>query len=116
MPEPPCYPWQTLSSDLFEFKENQYLRISDKYRKFLIVRKLTSTTSCAIINHLKSSFALHGIPERLTTGNAPKYASEEFCDFMQTYEVEHVTSSPMYPQSNGSAERMVQTVEYIQEM
>ena len=32
---------------------------------------------------------------------------------MQTYGVEHVTSSPMYPQSNGSAQRMVQTVENI---
>ena len=94
-PEPPCYPWQILSSDLFEFKGNQYLLISDKYSKFLIVRKLTSTTSCAIINHLKSNFALHNIPERLTTDNGPQYASEEFRDFMQTYRVEHVTSSPM---------------------
>ena len=94
-PEPPCYPWQILSSDLFEFKGNQYLLISDKYSKFLIVRKLTSTTSCAIINHLKSNFALHRIPERLTTDNGPQYASEEFRDFMQTYRVEHVTTSPM---------------------
>ena len=44
-PEPPCYPWQILSSDLFEFKGNQYLLISDKYSKFPIIRKLTSTTS-----------------------------------------------------------------------
>ena len=102
-PEPPCYPWQILSSDLFEFKGNQYLLISDKYSKFPIIRKLTSTTSRAIINHLKSIFAEHGIPERLTTDNGPQYASQEFHDFMQTNGVEHVTSSPMtdsreYPQ------------------
>ncbi|PFX13349.1 Uncharacterized protein K02A2.6 [Stylophora pistillata] len=112
-PEPPSYPWQMLSSDLFEFRGNQYLLISDKYSKFPIVRKLTNTTSRAIINHLKSIFAEHGIPECLTTDNGPQYASQEFCDFMETYGVEHVTSSPMYPQSNGSAERMVQTVENI---
>lgn len=32
---------------------------------------------------------------------------------METYGVEHVTSSPMYPRSNDSAERMVRTVENI---
>lgn len=110
-PEPPCYPWQILSSDLFEFKGNQYLLISDKYSKFPIVRKLTGITSRAIINHLKSIFAEHGIPERLTTDNGPQYTSQEFHDFMQAYGVEHNTSSPMYPQSNGSPERMVQAVE-----
>ena len=77
-----------------------------------IVMPNTLITSRAIINHLKSIFAEHGIRERLTT-NGPQFASQEFLDFMQTYGVKHVTSSPMYPQSNGSAERMVQTVENI---
>ena len=112
-PEPPCYPWHILSSDLFEFKGNQYLLISDKYSKFPIVRKLTGTTSRATINHLKSIFAEHGIPERLSTDNGPQYTSQEFYDLMQAYGVEQNTSSPMYPQSNGSAERMVQTIENI---
>lgn len=103
-PEPPCYPWQILSSDLFEFRGNQYLLISDKYSKFPIVRKLTNTTSRAIINHRKNIFAEHGIPERFSKDNGPHYAS---------HGVEHVSSSPMYPQSNGSAERMIQTVENI---
>ena len=77
-----------------------------------IVMPNTLSTARAIINHLKSIFAEHGIPERLTT-TVPQFASQELRDFMQTYGVEHVTSSPMYPQTNGSAERMVQTVENI---
>ena len=37
-PEPPCYPWQILNSDLFEYKSNQYLLLSDEYGKFPIIR------------------------------------------------------------------------------
>ena len=28
-PEPPCYPWQILNSDLFEYKGNSYLLLSE---------------------------------------------------------------------------------------
>ena len=112
-PEPPCYPWQILNSDLFEYKGNQYLLLSDEYSKFPIIRKLTTTTSHAIINHLKSIFAEYGIPDKLVSDNGPQYSSKEFKQFATVYGFEHVTSSPMYPQSNGSSERMVQTVECI---
>ena len=105
--QPLCHPWQMLSSDLFEFKGNQYLLIFEKFSKFPIIRKLISTTSRAIINHLNSIFAEHGIPEQLTTGNGLQYASGELRNFMQAYGVEHLPSSLMYPQYNGSAEPMV---------
>jgi transposase InsO family protein len=98
---------------LFEYRGNQYLLLADEYSKFPIIRKLTSTTSHAIINHLKSIFAEHGIPEKLGTDNGPQYASREFEQFAVAYGFEHVTSSPSYPQSNGSSERMVQTVKDI---
>lgn len=66
-PEPPCYPWQILNSDLFEYKGNSYLLLSDEYSKFPIVRKLTSAISHVIINHLKSIFAEYGIPDKLSS-------------------------------------------------
>ena len=112
-PQPPCRPWERLSSDMFQFGGQQYLLLTDQYSRFPIIRRLKSTTSSAVINHLKSIFAEHGIPLQLITDNGPQYSSAEFDGFMTTYGVEHITSSPMYPQSNGSAERMVQTVENI---
>ena len=94
-------------------KVNQYFLLSDEYSKFPIIRKLTSTTSHAIINHLKSIFSEYGIPDKLVTDNGAQYSSTEFKQFATVYGFEHITSSPRYPQSNGSSERMVQTVEYI---
>ena len=42
--------------------------------------------------------------------NSPQYSSEEFWVFCTHYGIEHVTSSPLFPQSNGFIERTVQTI------
>lgn len=109
----PSFPWQKLHSDLFDFHGSQYLLVADYYTKFPVVRKLNATTSNAIIHHLKSIFAEHGIPETLVTDNGPQYSSREFKEFCTKWGVEHTTSSPIYPQSNGFSERMVQTVKNL---
>ena len=63
-----------------------------------------------LILHLRSIFARHGIPETVVSDNGPQYASYEFARFASEEGFTHVTSSPRYPQSNGKAERTVQTV------
>ena len=84
--------------------------IADLYSKFPIIRKLTNMSSSTIINLLKGIFDEHGIPERLIPDNGPQYSSEEFRVFSVKYGFDHVTSSPLYPRSNGFIERTVQTV------
>ena len=70
-------------------------------------------SSSIIINHLKGIFDEHGIPERLISDNGPHYSSEEFRVFSARYGFDHVTSSPLYPRSNGFIERTVQTVKKL---
>ena len=78
------------------------------------MRKLNSTTSAAIINHLKSILAENGIPETLISDNGLQYSSQEFAAFASSKAgIDHVTSSPLYPQSNGFVERSVQTVKNL---
>ena len=108
--ELPCIPWKRLSSDLLEYRRQQYLLLSGHYSKLRINRKLPSTSSLALINHMKSIFAEHGIPSQLITDNGPQYKCLEFRQFTEPYGIEHTSSSPLYPQSSGFAERMVQTV------
>jgi transposase InsO family protein len=55
-------------------------------------------------------FAKFGIPETVGTDNGTPFVSEVFRDFLRRNGIEHVTSAPYHPASNGLAERAVQTV------
>ena len=109
----PDYPWQKVGSDLFEFKGHSYIVLVDYFSRFLEVIKLTATTTSAIISIMKAVFSRHGIPELLISDNGPQYQSHEMKQFSQAYGFVHVTSSPHYPQSNGEAERAVQTAKRL---
>ena len=85
----------------------------DYFSKFVEVSLLTSESSQETIRALKSIFARHGIPEVLRSDNGPQYSSAEFAKFAKDWEFQHITSSPIYPQSNGSAKRAVQTVKHL---
>lgn len=111
--EVPEYPFQIVATDLFTHKSREFLLIVDSYSGFFDFRLLKHTTSSEIINHLKSWFATHGIPEKLESDNGPQYNSKEFRQFASTWDFEHSTSSPKFPQSNGLAERFVQTAKNI---
>jgi transposase InsO family protein len=55
----------------------------------------------------------YGIPDKLMSDNGPQYDNHHFKKFIAEYGIEHKTSSPRYPQSNGYAERAVQTANKI---
>ncbi|KAI3356713.1 hypothetical protein L3Q82_003311 [Scortum barcoo] len=77
------------------------------------VAKLTSTSSEGVIEHFKSIFARHGIPDVVCSDNGPQFASEPFRKFAHDWNFSHVTSSPHFPQSNGEAERAIRTIKSL---
>ena len=105
--EVPPHPWHTLGSDLFYFHRIDFLVVVDYFSKYLIVRKIPNSTSSAVIKELGLIFSEFGNPLVFRSDNGPCYSSQEFKFFMQNWLVEHRTSSPHYPQSNGLAESMV---------
>ncbi|KAL6471840.1 hypothetical protein MHYP_G00204900 [Metynnis hypsauchen] len=109
----PERPWQVIATDLFTWNNNDYIVAVDYYSRYFEVEKITSLTSKTVIQKLRAMFARFGIPQTLISDNGPCYSSREFKDFACTWDFEHITSSPLYPQSNGLAERTVQTAKAL---
>lgn len=105
----PKLPFEIVATDLFHFKQREYLLLVDSYSGFFDFRYLKQSTSKEVIQTLKSWFAVHGIPATLESDNGPQFSSNEFKRFSDDWKFNHQTSSPRYPKSNGLAERFVQT-------
>ena len=105
--EIPPHAWHTLGTDLFYWHKIDCLIVGDYFSKYLIVRKLPNSSTHAVIKELRLIFTEFGRPFVLRSDNGPCYASREFQNFLQFYQVGHITSSPHHPQSNGFAEALV---------
>ena len=103
----PLHAWHTLGTDLFYWNEIDYLVIGDYFSKYLIVRRLPNSSTHVVIKELGLVFTELGRPFILRSDNRPCYSSREFHNFLSFYQVDHITSSPHYPQSNGFAEALV---------
>lgn len=106
----PERPWSRLGMDLFDLKGKPYLIATDYFSRWPEIRILEQLSSTHVIIKLKSIFATHGIPDVVVSDNGPQFACAEFTKFAKEWGFVHTTSSPRYPQSNGAAERAVQTV------
>ena len=111
--EIPTFPWTKLATDIFHFKGDSYLLLVDYTSRYPIICKLTSMTAQYVIGHLKVIFSEYCWPNTIVSGNGLCYTAEAFTKTMQEYRVNHITSSPLYPQSNGLAEKFVQTVKSL---
>ena len=107
----PEKPWWRIAIDLFEKDGRTYLVVVDYYSRYISVHELKdSTDSRAITQELEHLFCMLGIPNTIVSDNGPQFIADNFKRFADKWDINHVTSSPKFPQSNGEAERAVQTV------
>ena len=111
--EVPIHPWTKVATNIFYFEKDSYLLIVDYTSRFPIVHKLTPTTAQQVANQMKLIFSEYGWPETIVSDNVPCYSAETFTKLMTDYSVNHITSSPHYPQSNSLAEKYVQIVKNL---
>ena len=106
----PDRPWHRIAMD-FCMKDNaNYLVVVDYYSRYIAVEKTQNTDSKTVCGILEKLFFMLGMPHTIVSDNGPQFVSEEFQNWIKKYDITHSTSAPRRPQSNGEAERAVQTV------
>ena len=111
--EVPLYPWTKLANFVFHFEGASYLLVVDYTSRYPVVCKLTLMKGQHIASHFKLICSEYGWSETLVSDNGPCYMSEIFTNLMKEYNVNHITSSPHYLQSNGLAEKYEQIVKNL---
>ena len=110
----PSRPWKYLASDLFEINGQQYLLTVDRYTKYPLVDEMPSpVTSKAVADKIKGYTSLFGRPDEIMTDNGPQYTGQAFQNFIASWDIKHITSSPHYAKSNGFIERHVRHIKSI---
>lgn len=99
-------PWDIISMDLFSFSGKDYLVIGDYYSKNIEMYHLTSTTEENIIKKLSDCFMRYGFCTTVRSDNGPQFKSK-FKAFLAEKNIQHITSSPKFSQSNGQIESFV---------
>ena len=71
--------------------------------------KLRTATSATVAAALMKIFAVQGLPGQLVSDNGLQFTSEEFKEFCKLRGMNNCYVTPYHPQTNGQAERFVQT-------
>ena len=89
---------------------HMFLVIVDSYSKWIEVAVMKTANSDNTIKVLQKYMADNGISRVLVSDNGTQFSSGKFAAFCAKAGINHMVSPPYHPQSNGQAERMVDTV------
>ena len=108
------YPFQIIHQDLFSIGNKNYLVTVDDFSDFFEIDELgRDTTSEKLIRATQRHFSRYGIPMELHSDNGTQLTSQRYADFLASWNVVHVTSSPYFAQSNGKAESAVKVAKRL---
>jgi archaellum component FlaC len=109
--ETPSNPWERVHIDFLGPTDGQqYLILVDAFSKWVEIIQTRTTTSTWTIQELRRIFSTFGFPSILVSDNGRQFVSQEFKNFIDECGIIHRISAPYHPNSNGQAERYVQTI------
>ena len=103
---------EQLACDLFMWDGKDYLVIVDRFSGYIWVHHLQKTATDNVTKGLLETFYLFGFPLAIQTDNGPQFRGP-FKSFCERLGIEHITSSPYNPSSNGLAEAAVKSAKSL---
>lgn len=101
-------PWQRIHIDFAgPLEDTFYLIVVDAHSKWPEIFPTRRITTGETIRLLRTLFANKGMPETLVSDNGTQFKSADFEQFCMENGINHITTAPFHPQSNGQAERFV---------
>ena len=103
-------PWSRIHIDYAgPLHGKMYLVVVDAFSKWPEIIEMANSTTSNTINALQRIFAQFGLPETIVSDNGTQFTSTVFQEYCAENAIKHVRSPPFHPQSNGQAERFVDT-------
>ncbi len=110
----PSRPFQELAADFCSYAAQDFLILVDCYSDWPdIIHMGHNTTTPRLTAALTAAFCRSGAPDIIWSDQGPQFTSKTFQDFSKAWGFQHVTSSPMYPQSNGKIEATVKSMKKL---
>lgn len=108
--KPAEFPFERVHLDFFYFEGKNFLILVDAYSRFMEVWLMNKTDARHVRNVLMKFFSVFGLPSLVVADNGPPFNSQEIREILENNAIKYKNSPPHHPQSNGLAERAVQTI------
>ena len=110
----PDRPFQQIAADFGSYGGRQFLIIVDCRTNWPdIIEMGKDTTAPKLTAALRDHFCRTAVPELLWSDGGPQFTSSKLAQFLATWGVSHIISSPHYPQSNGKVEATVKSMKKL---
>ena len=107
------HPGEIYGVDIINIQGKPHIVCVDYYSCCIFESQLKSLHSTDVIKALKSIFCDVGAPDKLISDNARYFVFEEFQEFVMTWSIHHITSSPRFLQCNAHPEKVVHIVKQV---
>ncbi len=104
-------PWERIHADFCgPLHGSMFLVVVDAYSRWIeVINMRQCTKSQATIRELRRMFARYGLPSYFSSDNGPQLVSHEMDDFLKANGITRIPIPKYSPNTNGLAERGVQT-------